>query len=126
MQQHLTLQLDLQALGFVAASAVIDGVYGDQTRAAIVAFQQSQHAPANRFLDKANTMVDANAVPAVGVQAVAATSQDWLINGKWYVAIDYLSRSARLPRAAARCCHPGGKANSAGDRARRRRLPLQR
>jgi len=43
LQQHTELQKDLQELGFLPASAVMDGVYGAGTRAAIVAWQQSQH-----------------------------------------------------------------------------------
>ncbi len=50
IEQHVALQRDLQALGYLPASAAIDGVYGSGTRGAIAAWQQAQHEPATGFL----------------------------------------------------------------------------
>jgi peptidoglycan hydrolase-like protein with peptidoglycan-binding domain len=44
VDQHVVLQRDLQSLGFLPPTATIDGVYGDATRSAIQAWQQSRGA----------------------------------------------------------------------------------
>ena len=50
VDQHVTLQRDLQSLGFLLPTATIDGVYGEATRSAIQAWQQSRGAVVTGFL----------------------------------------------------------------------------
>ncbi|MGH7079249.1 MAG: peptidoglycan-binding protein [Acetobacteraceae bacterium] len=57
VEQHIALQQDLQTLGFLPASARIDGVYGAETRTAIVAWQQAQGESPTGFLDDADAAI---------------------------------------------------------------------
>jgi hypothetical protein len=50
IDQHIALQSDLAAVGFLPASAPIDGVYGPTTRGAILAWQKSRGRPTTAFL----------------------------------------------------------------------------
>ena len=50
VEQHVGLQRDLQALGFLPPTATIDGVYGAATRAAILAWQRSRGAQETAFM----------------------------------------------------------------------------
>jgi uncharacterized protein len=49
-EQHLLLQRDLQALGFLPNDEGIDGVYGPATRGAISAWQTGRDRPATGFI----------------------------------------------------------------------------
>jgi peptidoglycan hydrolase-like protein with peptidoglycan-binding domain len=51
VEQHLALQQQLKALGYLPASAVIDGVYGEATRGAIASWQQSNGFAQTGLLD---------------------------------------------------------------------------
>jgi hypothetical protein len=50
IEQHITLQAKLQALGYLPATAKIDGVYGTATRDAIVAWQTASQLVATGLL----------------------------------------------------------------------------
>lgn len=45
LDQHIALQRKLIALGFLPADTVADGLYGEATRTAIMAWQQAAHRP---------------------------------------------------------------------------------
>ncbi len=55
VEQHVALQHDLQSLGFLPQAAAVDGVYGDATRSAILAWQKAQGTALNGFLDNADS-----------------------------------------------------------------------
>lgn len=50
IDQHIALQAKLHALGYLPATARIDGVYGTATRDAIVAWQTASQLPASGLL----------------------------------------------------------------------------
>jgi hypothetical protein len=50
IEQHIALQAKLQTLGFLPASAKIDGVYGTATRDAITAWQTASQLPGTGLL----------------------------------------------------------------------------
>jgi Superinfection immunity protein/Putative peptidoglycan binding domain len=52
--QHVALQAQLQKLDFLSAAAELDGVYGDATRAAIIAWQHANGRPETGFLGDAD------------------------------------------------------------------------
>jgi len=54
LELHITLQADLQGLGFLPANEPIDGVYGPATRRAILAWQFSIGRPVTGFLGDAD------------------------------------------------------------------------
>jgi len=54
VEQHVGLQRDLQALGFLPPTATVDGVYGAATRTAILAWQRSRGLPETGFLGDAD------------------------------------------------------------------------
>lgn len=56
IEQHVALQHDLQAVGFLPATEKIDGVYGAATRTAIVAWQHSQGTPQTGFIRDADAI----------------------------------------------------------------------
>jgi hypothetical protein len=61
IDEHLALQRDLQALGFLPANEKVDAVYGDATRAAIAAWQTARGLPVTGFLshpDAARLLAD--------------------------------------------------------------------
>jgi hypothetical protein len=68
IEQHVTLQRDLQTLGFLPPTATIDGVYGAGTRSAILAWQDSRGMPATGLLDDQDSAM-------LEEQATDATSQ---------------------------------------------------
>ncbi|MFT8776380.1 MAG: peptidoglycan-binding domain-containing protein [Gluconacetobacter liquefaciens] len=60
LDRHIALQKKLVELGYLPADTVVDGVYGEATRAAITAWQQAAHRPAtDGFLsdDDAATLI---------------------------------------------------------------------
>ncbi|MFT8679062.1 peptidoglycan-binding domain-containing protein [Gluconacetobacter sp.] len=60
LERHIALQKKLVELGYLPADTVVDGVYGESTRAAITAWQQATHRPAtDGFLsdDDAATLI---------------------------------------------------------------------
>lgn len=65
--QHVALQGDLRTLGYLPSNTSIDGVYGYQTRSAIVAWQYAQNEPTTGFI----TDADASAIEQ---QAAAASN----------------------------------------------------
>jgi hypothetical protein len=50
IEQHIALQAKLQTLGYLPATAKVDGVYGTATRDAIVAWQTRSQLPATGLL----------------------------------------------------------------------------
>jgi uncharacterized protein len=50
IEQHIALQAKLETLGYLPASAKIDGVYGTTTRDAIIAWQTRSQRPATGLL----------------------------------------------------------------------------
>ena len=52
--EHLALQARLQKLGFLPATAEVDGIYGDATRAAIIAWQHANGRPETGYLGDAD------------------------------------------------------------------------
>ncbi len=50
IDQHIALQRNLAEVGFLPASASIDGIYGPATRGAILAWQRSRGRPTTAFL----------------------------------------------------------------------------
>lgn len=54
LPQHVALQADLKALGFLPPDSPIDGVYGPATRIAIKAWQRSRDNPITGFLGDAD------------------------------------------------------------------------
>jgi peptidoglycan hydrolase-like protein with peptidoglycan-binding domain/uncharacterized protein YecT (DUF1311 family) len=72
VEQHVALQRDLQALGFLPPTATIDGVYGAATRTGISAWQHANNQPDTGFIS--NT--DAGLLMNTGrsTKAVAAPS----------------------------------------------------
>jgi hypothetical protein len=72
VEDQIALQLALQKLGFIPQNAKIDGVFGPQTRAAIVAWQSSNNRPQTGFLGDADGQILAPNVPVQPpVQAAA-------------------------------------------------------
>ncbi len=55
VEQHVALQRDLQALGFLPPTATIDGVYGAATRTAISAWQHANNQPVIGFISNADS-----------------------------------------------------------------------
>ncbi len=68
IEQHIALQARLQKLGSLPAAVTIDGVYGDATRSAILAWQGVNRRPQTGFLD------DADATALAGTPETEATS----------------------------------------------------
>jgi uncharacterized protein/serine/threonine protein kinase len=56
IEQHIALQARLQALGYLPATASIDGVYGVATRAAIVAWQTTAQLPITGLLGDSDAL----------------------------------------------------------------------
>lgn len=56
IEQHITLQRDLQKLSYLPATEKIDGVYGAATRTAISAWQQSQGIALTGFISDSNAI----------------------------------------------------------------------
>jgi clan AA aspartic protease (TIGR02281 family) len=78
LDAHLRLQRDLQQLGYLDAAAAIDGVYGRDTRAAIMAWQSARGRPVSGFLgdaDAAALEAEARAAPAPMSAASAQTAE---------------------------------------------------
>jgi hypothetical protein len=73
LAQQINLQRDLQILGLLPAAEPIDGVYGTDTRSAIMAFQQTEGLPITGLLGDADATALANAAMARGPQAPGAT-----------------------------------------------------
>lgn len=68
--QHIALQRDLRTLGYLPATALLDGVYGAETRAAIVAWQQAKNKPPMGLLGDADAAaLDQQAMQAVPTKA---------------------------------------------------------
>lgn len=67
LRQHVALQADLKALGFLPPDSPIDGVYGPETRAAIKAWQRSKDLPPSGFLDSSDGALLAEAVRAARI-----------------------------------------------------------
>lgn len=57
LDQHITLQRDLQALGLIPLNVLIDGVFGSVTRAAIMSFQQTMSLPVTGLLGNEDALV---------------------------------------------------------------------
>jgi hypothetical protein len=70
--QQIALQRDLQLLGLLPAGEPIDGVYGTDTRAAIMAFQQTEGLATTGLLGDADAAALANQAVAHGPQAPGA------------------------------------------------------
>ncbi|MBB2204578.1 peptidoglycan-binding protein [Gluconacetobacter takamatsuzukensis] len=67
LERHIALQKKLVELGYLPADTVVDGLYGEATRAAIAAWQQAAHRPAtDGFLsdDDAATLIPSETTPA--------------------------------------------------------------
>jgi hypothetical protein len=60
VEQHIALQARLQALGYLSATARIDGVYGTAMRAAIAAWQTAAQLPVTGLLDDDLTLLGVN------------------------------------------------------------------
>lgn len=71
IEQHVALQAKLQALGFLPATANIDGVYGPATRAAILAWQGANGKPETGFLSDADAAALLGTAPRVASKAEA-------------------------------------------------------
>jgi S1-C subfamily serine protease len=71
--EHVALQRDLQQLGFIPPSP-IDGVYGHDTRVAIVAWQTARSRPVTGFLGDGDAVALEAEVP-MGSQTVAQGPQ---------------------------------------------------
>jgi hypothetical protein len=56
IEQHITLQARLQTLGYLPATAMIDGVYGTATRTAITAWQTAAQLPATGLLGTSDAL----------------------------------------------------------------------
>jgi clan AA aspartic protease (TIGR02281 family) len=56
IEQHVALQADLQRLGFLSASARIDGVYNTAARSAILAWQSKSGRPTTGFIGDADAL----------------------------------------------------------------------
>jgi uncharacterized protein len=56
IEQHVALQARLQALGYLPATARIDGIYGAATRTAIVAWQSAAQLPATGLLGTSDAL----------------------------------------------------------------------
>lgn len=71
IREHVALQAKLQQLGFLPATAKIDGVYGPATRAAILAWQGANGRPETDFLGNADASALEGAAPLVVSRAGA-------------------------------------------------------
>jgi uncharacterized protein len=71
IREHVALQAKLQQLGFLPATAKIDGVYGPSTRAAILAWQGANGEPETGFLGNAHASALEGAAPRVASKAEA-------------------------------------------------------
>jgi len=76
IEQHISLQGRLQTLGFLPATATIDGVYGSATRDAIASWQKAANRPVTGFLDNADaeqlassSVTTTNVAPASGANS---------------------------------------------------------
>lgn len=74
-EQHLSLQQDLQRLGFLPAGP-IDGVYGRETRAAIVAWQSARGVAVTGFLSDPDAVeIEREAMAAPAPESDRPTAQ---------------------------------------------------
>ncbi|MFW7267096.1 peptidoglycan-binding domain-containing protein [Gluconacetobacter sp. Hr-1-5] len=72
LDRHIALQKKLVDLGYLPADTVVDGLYGEATRAAITAWQQAVHRPAtDGFLSDEDA---AMLIPPPQTEATPATS----------------------------------------------------
>ncbi len=75
IERHVALQTDLQRLGFLPASAKIDGVYSVATRSAIVAWQKAGGRPATGFIGEGDAAALASTAPPLRVYATETPIQ---------------------------------------------------
>ena len=74
IREHVALQAKLHQLGFLPATAKIDGVYGPAARAAILAWQGANGRPETGFLGNADASALEGAAPSVASNAEAPLS----------------------------------------------------
>src|ERR1700676_3110740 len=76
LEEHLAIQRTLQQIGFLPATAKIDGVYSAATRAAIVAWQVASDRPATGILSDADAGVFRHGPPSGAVLALPSPPSD--------------------------------------------------
>jgi hypothetical protein len=64
IEQHILLQLSLQAAGFIPHTEVIDGIYGVTTRTAISGWQRANNRPDTSFISNDDAAILSGAVNA--------------------------------------------------------------
>lgn len=75
---HIKLQTQLQQLGYLPATATIDGIYGPATRSAIVAWQNAVGQPTDGFLsntDAGSILQNSTNIPSAVQPPVLADNQ---------------------------------------------------
>ena len=114
IEHHILLQAKLQSLGYIPATAKIDGVYGTDTRAAIVNWQTASSLPPTGLLSNSQVSVLLQSPPMVQtpetIQQTAAFAEGlrdrgvwelWFagMTGKAHDGADYWSSHRSLPHA---------------------------
>jgi Putative peptidoglycan binding domain len=126
IDQHVTLQRDLQALGFLPPTEAIDGVYGATTRSAILAWQRSKGLQEGGFLGTrdagalvtqaansappGSSRTGTETLPAERERAASENSQsDWILPETAYkVDQSVSSRCTSTPIKSRSVALPGG------------------
>ncbi|MFI5020860.1 MAG: peptidoglycan-binding protein [Alphaproteobacteria bacterium] len=75
IEEHVALQRRVQELGFLPATAEIDGIYGGGTREAIAAWQNARGRPATGFLGEADARAITEEAAATGTAQPAAPAE---------------------------------------------------
>jgi uncharacterized protein/predicted aspartyl protease len=95
-EEHIRLQEDLQQLGFLPAGAV-DGVYGRDTRSAIVAWQNARGRAVTGFLDDADARAIDHEATATATPALAVTRPAVQALGTEDIALDDTKGTLLVP-----------------------------
>jgi TonB family protein len=83
IERHVALQADLQRLGFVPATAKIDGVYNAATRAAILAWQNATGRPVTGFIGDADAVTLGRAAAQQSPGGTPSASQPSAQAAEW-------------------------------------------